>query len=321
MNVKTWIPLALAIVLGVVAAKVARDVLMKNKPQPTQTVKLTKVVIAKADLIPGRQLQAEDLTVGEVTPTSVPEGSFNDPQQLVGRVVENRTIKGQPILAAILAPEGAAAGLQALVPKGMRAITIEVNEFSGVAGLLTPGCRVDVIATLQAEGGNVARTIVQNVKVTAVGQRVVLPPPPKDGEPAAGQPQEIVRAITVLAKLKEAEAIELACSSGRPRLVLRSSRDEDVTTSAGITIGELRGPESTGFWNAAAKFLASLPKSTTQPSNTAFASKPTTKPSDDLAKRVVKVYRAGAESAVTLDADRPDTAEASTGSEMIKNAH
>jgi pilus assembly protein CpaB len=262
------------------------------------------------------------MTVGEVTPTSVPEGAFTEPQQLVGRVVENRTIKGQPIVAAILAPEGAAAGLQALVPKGMRAITIEVNEFSGVAGLLTPGCRVDIIATLQGEGGNVARTIVQNVKVTAVGQRVVLPPPPKDGEPAAGQPQEIVRAITVLAKLKEAESIELACSSGRPRLVLRSSRDEDVTSSAGITIGELRGPESTGFWNAAAKFLASLPKSTTQPSNTAVASKSTTKPTEDLAKRVVKVYRAGAESAVTLDADRENTVEAATPTgDVFKNAH
>src|SRR5215204_71640 len=115
MNVKTWIPLALAIVLGVVAAKVARDVLMKNKPQPTATVKLTKVVIAKADLLPGRQLQAEDLSVGEVTPASVPEGSFNDAQQLVGRVVESRTFKGQPVIAALLAPEGAAGGLQALV--------------------------------------------------------------------------------------------------------------------------------------------------------------------------------------------------------------
>jgi hypothetical protein len=71
MNVKTWIPLALAIVLGVIAAKVARDVLMKNKPQQTQAVKLTKVVMPRP-ICCGRQLQAEDLMVGEVTPQSVP---------------------------------------------------------------------------------------------------------------------------------------------------------------------------------------------------------------------------------------------------------
>src|SRR5687768_15057281 len=141
MHLKTWIPLALAIVLGVVAAKVAKDVLAKNKPTQAQAIKLNKVITAKADLLPGRQIQAEDLGVSEFPPQSVPENSFTDPTQLVGRVIEFRTIKGQPIVAAMLAPEGAAAGLQTLVPKGMRAITIEVNEFSGVAGLLTPGSR------------------------------------------------------------------------------------------------------------------------------------------------------------------------------------
>jgi pilus assembly protein CpaB len=312
MNWKTWVPLALAIVLGVVAAKVARDVLMKNKPQPNQLVKLTKVAVAKADLLPGRQIQPDDLAEGQVAPESVPPGSFTESTKLVGRVLESRIMKGQPIVEAILAPEGAAAGLQAMVPKGMRAITIEVNEFSGVAGLLTPGCRVDVMATINNDGRPVARTIVQNIKVTAVGQRVVLPPPPKEGEPNAQngqQPGEIVRSITMLAKLKEAEAIELAASSSRPRLVLRSSRDEDVVKSAGITIGELRG-SSDGFWASAAKFLAALPKPTTVPT---VVAKATTKPADEIEKRVVKVYRAGAESAVTLEMKKLDTAEASTG--------
>jgi Flp pilus assembly protein CpaB len=194
----------------------------------------------------------------------------------------------------------------------MRAITVEVNEFSGVAGLITPGCRVDMIATMQTDGKPVARTIVQNVKVTAVGQRVVLPP--QSNDPAAQAPQEIVRAITVLVKLKDAEAMELATSTGRPRLVLRSSRDEDVVQSAGVTIGELRGNEMTGFWAGAARFFASLPKATP----TKAGSKATTRP-DELDRRVVKVYRGGAESAVTLEVKRKDTAEASTG-EGLKDA-
>jgi len=312
MNWKTWVPLALAIVLGVVAAKVARDVLMKNKPQPNQMVRLSKIVVAKADLMPGRQIQAEDLSEGQVATENVPAGSFTDPQVLVGRVVESRTMKGQPVVDGLLAPEGAAAGLQALVPKGMRAVTVEVNEFSGVAGLLTPGCRVDMIATMQTEGRPVARTIVQNVKITAVGQRVVLPPQSND---LASQAQpDVVRSITVLVKLKDAEAIELAASTGRPRLVLRSSRDEDVVQSAGVTMGELRGNEMSGFWAGAARFFVSLPRTT--PGNA--TAKPTTRP-EELDRRVVKVYRGGAESAVTLEIKRKDTAEASTG-EGLKDA-
>jgi len=305
MNWKTWIPLALAIVLGVVAAKVARDVLMHSRPAQTQAVKLAKVIVAKADILPGHELKPEDLVESQMSFENVPAGSFNDATQLMNRVAEQKMVKGQSILEGMLAPTGAAAGLQALVPKGQRAITIEVNEFSGVAGLLTPGCRVDVLATLQGDGKQIARTIVQNVKVTAVGQRVVMPT--KDDNNPNQQP-EIMRSITVLATLKDSEAIELAASTGRPRLVLRSSRDEDVVKSEGITIGELRGPDREGFWASAAKFLAALPKPTTMPATAVAAKQPTTKP--EIETRVVKVFRAGAPSDVTLEINRKDTVEA-----------
>ena len=60
----------------------------------------------------------------------------------------------------MLAPIGSGSGLQALVPPGMRAITIEVNEYTGVGAMITPGCRVDVIATLNdpKTDGRIAKT-------------------------------------------------------------------------------------------------------------------------------------------------------------------
>jgi pilus assembly protein CpaB len=313
MNWKTWVPLTLAIVLGVVAAKVARDMLMQNRPAPTASVKLTKVIVAKVDITPGHEIKAEDLGDAQVSAESVPGGSFADPQQVVGRVAEQKMVKGQTVLEPQLAPQGAGAGLQALIPNGMRAITIEVNEFSGVAGLLIPGCRVDVIATINGEGRQLARTVVQNVKVTAVGQRMV----PKEKDAEANAPPEISRSVTLLASLKEAEAIELATSSGRPRLVLRSTRDEAVSKSEGITIGELCGAkQQDGFWTAAAKLAAAnAAKAATQPSlsQTAVAAGPTTKPIDKD-KHIVRVFRAGTESSVSLELDRKPTAEASNES-------
>ena len=70
-----------------------------------------------------------------------PDGSFTNAAELTGRVTTMQLVKGQPVLKALLADAGANGGLQALVPPGMRAITIEVNEFQSVAGLLTPGSR------------------------------------------------------------------------------------------------------------------------------------------------------------------------------------
>ena len=103
MNLKTWIPLALAIVLGVVAAKVARDVLTKNKAPAVQTVKLAKVVTAKTDVIPGHEFKAEDLGEGQYSLDSIPGNSFTDIQQVVGRVADSRIVKNQPIVEPMLA--------------------------------------------------------------------------------------------------------------------------------------------------------------------------------------------------------------------------
>lgn len=318
MNWKTWVPLALAIVLGGVAAKIARDMMVNNRPQNVPNVKLAKVIKAQADLPPGHEITAGDLAEGHVALDSVPANSFTDLATLIGRVPQTPIGKNQPIVESMLTPRGSGSGLQALVPRGMRAITIEVNEFSGVAGLLIPGARVDVIATINVDGRQAARTIVQNIRVTAVGQRIVIPPQDaNDGSKSAQQP-EIVRSVTVLANLKDAEAIELAAATGRPRLVLRSGNDHEIARSEGITLGDLRGLEKDGFWTAAAKFLAALPRPATQPAATpATLVKATTRPADEIQKRIVRVYRSGVETPVTIEIKKDNTAEAS-GKSMLE---
>src|SRR3954467_3831044 len=135
MNWKTWVPLVLAIVLGVVAAKVAKDTLMKNRAAAGPAGKFVKIVVAKEDIPPGQEVKAEQINRAQVQETAAPASSFTDAEKLSGRSAEMIILKGQPIVEAMLAQEGAGSGIQALIPKGMRAVTIEVNEFTGVAGL------------------------------------------------------------------------------------------------------------------------------------------------------------------------------------------
>src|SRR5439155_10895400 len=121
---------------------------------------------------------------------------------------------------------------------------IEINEFSGVAGLLVPGCRVDVVSTLndQETRHSVARTIVQNVKVLAVGQRLTVSNVGKKDEAAMSAEAAVAKSVTLLVKPREAEAIELASSSGRTRLVLRGSFDESIRSGGdGVSVAELLG--------------------------------------------------------------------------------
>ena len=138
MNMKAWIPLSLAIVLGLVAAKIARDVVaQRSGSQQSQTGDLKQVVVAKHTLKPGQELKEDDLAVGQFTPTNVTEGAFTTITELVGRVCQVDMAKGQPIVNAQLTDSGTGSGLAAVVPAGMRAITIEVNEFSSVGGMIS----------------------------------------------------------------------------------------------------------------------------------------------------------------------------------------
>jgi len=233
MSWKTWVPLVLAIVLGLVAMKIARDVLSKNNVAPTPEDG-TQIAVLNKDLPAGAQITPADLTstkmVGEVNTQAV----VTQASELQGRVLTAAAIKGTPLLQNMLAPKGAGSGLQSLIPDGMRAITIEVNEFSGVAGYLTPGCRVDIIATLTGDHGElISRAVVQNVKVQELGTRRA----PETPE----QPNAQVRSVTLIASPKEVEAIELAAAAGKPRLVLRSTLDNEPSSSDGVTITDLRG--------------------------------------------------------------------------------
>ena len=293
MNLKTWIPLALAVVFGLVAMKVARDVVVNRAAPADPQGGLVDVVVLKRDVTAGTALRAEDLTMGRISADVSTDAAFRNAADVEGRVARATMFKGQAVIEPLLAPVGTGTGLQAIVPRGMRAITVEINEFSGLAGFLVPGCRVDVVSTLS--GGNnelISRTIVQNVEVTALGRR----------RSNDGSEQEVVKSATLLVEPAQAEAIELASSTGRPRLVLRSSGDRDLSRTSGVSAAELRGEQKR-------MTVAGGPPSPFDPA-------PTTKPvvlkpkddpfapvaADDPSKsHTVKVIRGGVESEIIMD--------------------
>lgn len=311
MNWKTWIPLLLAVVLGLVATIITMDMLAKNRGGALASDKSTALVVAKENIPPGQVLRAEDLTTSLIAAELMPAQAFSDLNEAVGRVALTQLNPGQAILDSLLAAKGAGGGLQSLVPQGLRAVTIEVNEYSGVAGLLTPGCHVDVISTVQngAAEQTVSRTIVQNVKVTAVGQKIGI------GKTEEGQEKEtIARSVTLIASPKDAEIIELAATMSRPRLVLRSPGDVSPVQTQGVTLAELIGGESDG---SNTLNVASLFNNPIEPATVALTGNvPSTQPVEipDI-NRSVKVIRAGVESRVMMK--MPAGGQAGSGAATI----
>ena len=95
----------------------------------------------------GTLIKLEDLKVAKYPQGGAPESAFAKPEELVGRGVIVNIVKDEPILPAKLASKEAGAGLPPVIPEGMRAISVRVNEVIGVAGYVLPGTHVDVLAT------------------------------------------------------------------------------------------------------------------------------------------------------------------------------
>jgi pilus assembly protein CpaB len=103
----------------------------------------------------------------------------------------------------------------------MRAVSVAVNEVVSVAGFVIPGTMVDVLVTGHALGGgaqgDITRTILENVKVLAAGQKVE-----QDRE---GKPQTVA-VITLLVSPEDASKLTMAATDGKIQLALRNTIDQ-----------------------------------------------------------------------------------------------
>lgn len=330
MNLKTTVPLAVAVVLGLVAAIVASQ-LVKQRPVavagPGQSavLNLSDVVVAARDIPPGTTLANEDLKVLRIETVTAPANVATNPSALIRRVAKVQIPAGQMVHESLLAEHGVAGGLPGVIAPGYRAMTIEVNEFSGVAGLLEPGNHIDIIARMAETegGGQTSRTIVQNVPIIAVGAQLTaknatgevngVAPVVGDAPPVQ---KAMPRSVTVLVSPEDAEKVDLATSTNSARLVLRASTDVETAHVAGATLASLRGNASRASRDPSQAQTAAAHK---DPADSVFG--PATKGDVKSAfgkenTRTVTVVRAGVTTQVDVDeaAVETDTApETSAG--------
>src|ERR671921_289725 len=104
MKVKTWIPLVAAIVLGLFAAKLAKNAMSRGH-EPVSDAGVVPTVTAARDIEPGQQLTPADLTLGKASAESLPTGSFRglDDPKLKERVATTRIVRGMPVTESLLA--------------------------------------------------------------------------------------------------------------------------------------------------------------------------------------------------------------------------
>ncbi|HEX8119187.1 MAG TPA: Flp pilus assembly protein CpaB, partial [Pyrinomonadaceae bacterium] len=192
---------------------------------------MNNVVVAKVDIPLGTKIEAEQLSTAQFPPNAVPEGAFDSPDKLVGRVTVTTVAARETVTDFKLAPEGSQGGISAVIPAGYRAMTVKVDDVIGVAGFLQPGTMVDVLTVIDPPGNNmsgnpISKIVLQNVKVLASGQNLDKP---KDEREA-----DTVKAVTLQVTPDQAEKLALASTEGKLRLMLRNQVDQNDEQTKGV---------------------------------------------------------------------------------------
>jgi len=191
-----------------------------SAPQKRDVV---SIVVATKDLPVGKRVDKTDVKLATVDRVNLPKGAFLKTADVVDRAISVTMTTNEPILAGKLAAKGSGEGLTALIEPGTRAISVQVNEISGVSGFIQPGTRVDVLFTRQFSNGDAATTtLLQNVKVLAYGKQLEAPAKldPKDtSKPTVA---------TLLVSQEQAQKLVLAMQRGKIQLVLRNGLDEEI---------------------------------------------------------------------------------------------
>jgi len=220
--------------------------------------------VVAAQQIPARtRIEASMLRVEQVPASSAVGSGFATSEPVVGLitrypVAQREQLSAEKVGAAQVRSGGPDEALSFVVPRGQRAIAIEVTEQSAVGGLVVPGDRVDVIALFDDDLTRVesAVTVLQNVEVLAVAQEAQRPVPPsltdaKDGteaqsslgvRPTETKAQPAARTVTLAVGPNDAQLVALAGEHGTLWLTLRGFEDLDtveLATSDLIPLGAL----------------------------------------------------------------------------------
>jgi Flp pilus assembly protein CpaB len=114
----------------------------------TSTVKPVQVVVAAQDLNAGTQLTADNLEVRTVPRGGLPEGTFSNVADLIGKTLTVARVSGDPITAYVVGDTGSDAGIPAMLEPNTVAIAVRVDQATGLAGVLRPGQHVTIIAII-----------------------------------------------------------------------------------------------------------------------------------------------------------------------------
>jgi pilus assembly protein CpaB len=226
--------LVLAVSAAALAALMVNGALRQREAELVRAkAQSVEIVVAARDLPLGSRIDQGSIKLARWSREALPPEAIEDVQSVMNGYVRRALVTNEPVTAEALFNGDKSAGVMPLViPPGMRAMSVQVDEVSDIAGFVLPHARVDVLAALSGSDNGqkpISKIVLENVEVLAVAQEM---------EKEKDQP-ELVKVVTLLVKPDEAELLALAGREGVLRLAMRNYNDQKLVPTAGADLGHL----------------------------------------------------------------------------------
>lgn len=235
MKAARLVVLGIALTAGAGAAMLMGGPSEEPQPAPVaeKPVNTVEVLVAASDIGMGGTVRAEDIR-WQTWPAEAANAVFlqkasapNAIDQTTGSIARSPFVAGEPIRPEKLIKGTGSGYMAAILPAGMRAISIEISAETGAGGFILPNDRVDVLLTRKISGRNgrdesYSETLQQNIRVLAIDQMV---------EDKDGQKVVVGRTATLELNPAQAEQVSLSRQQGVISLALRSLVDSGPTAT------------------------------------------------------------------------------------------
>jgi len=226
--------------VGLLAAVLTYHYLAKERASAVKMTQPRSVVVTTKPIAARTIIEPSAIRVTTLPPAALPANCATSVDEVIGKVTLASLGANEPVIISAVAPRTASLGLAYSVPAGERAVAVALDPIIGVAGFLKPGDRVDVVATFTVDKLKVAKTVLQDVTLLAIGPEVNPAKEKKFSSDKAVHPSDQPNA-TLAVTPEQAEKLILAESWGKLRLTLRPADDRSIVSLTGIRSDVLIG--------------------------------------------------------------------------------
>lgn len=193
--------------------------------------KMMDILVAKRTILVGTKLNKKMFRVQSWPAMHIENKVVTNVETIKGAHSLSSIIEGTPLYKGYLSNASLVNRVTAKIPVGYRAVTIPVDELSGVEGWVEPGSHVDVVWSTNVREKLIVTIIVENAKIISAQRRTE--------ETAVEDRSNVPRFVTLLLTLKDAQKIQLAKNSGSLSLSLRGEKDKQLYGSETMTLANL----------------------------------------------------------------------------------